>query len=738
MLQSTPFPTPSPTGIFPASALSTRPHCGSPSNWRIAVLVLLGGLITPLISHADSTEFSQLARLDLSELMSVEVTDVGALTTTTLRKTPAAVTRITANDIQSTQARSLAELLEIHVPGVQLINHHWEVSHLGVRGITSDREDKVMIRVNGHVMNERTHHGAITERFMPMLADIQHIDVIRGAGSSLHGLGAVSMVVDITTHDADTQPQSGLQLSLGAGHKFAGFQGHFSKALSEDAKLFVFGGIADVKGASGSVAPLRFGLDAINKITGQPVAAGEDFATHARYGAQHRGLPAVKLHGQISTPRSDSWLRYTRAGMVNPAEIFFSSAPPIGFGFEPERVSHIGYQQLSGHYQFRHQATPRLRLAAELSAGSTDTERTYAYPRDDDNHREDEWLAKLTGNWHLGKHQLALGASYAREKFGIKSPGYGTPKAITARLKETDPWSTNTRSLFAEWQWQASPQLTSFIGGRLDKNTATDSLLSPRAALVWSHTPARVSKLLLTRSQRMNFAEENRLELLEGNDETQPEKLDSLEIRHEFSEGQRQYAISAFYIDLQAIGWDDDADRSVVVGNQQQWGLEFEWQRTFGNTRLQLSHAYTRLIDFELFGENTLITASPFGIGNDLADWSNHQSKLILTHTANNRLSLNSSLRLNWGFPGSRHYRDKLVAEDYQWIGPDWEGGYEESAYLNIGAQYRWTPRTTLNLNAYNLLGVVDKNLNKRNFRDSKGSYWVEAPAIVLNLSTRF
>src|SRR4029077_2608095 len=54
---------------------------------------------------------------------------------------PAAVTKISKEDIYRSGARNLDEVLEIFVPNLEKVDHHWEQNHLGLRGIISDRED---------------------------------------------------------------------------------------------------------------------------------------------------------------------------------------------------------------------------------------------------------------------------------------------------------------------------------------------------------------------------------------------------------------------------------------------------------------------------------------------------------------------------------------------------------------------------------------------------------------------
>ena len=59
---------------------------------------------------------------------------------------------------------SIEQLLEVYVPNMLCLRHNWEASHIGMPGIISDRENKHLFLVNGNVINELTHAGALTER----------------------------------------------------------------------------------------------------------------------------------------------------------------------------------------------------------------------------------------------------------------------------------------------------------------------------------------------------------------------------------------------------------------------------------------------------------------------------------------------------------------------------------------------------------------------------------------------
>ncbi len=90
----------------------------------------------------------------------------------------------------------LDELFEIYVPNVQVMRHSTQ-PHMGIRGIINEREDKYLFRVNQHIQM-----GAMSERDLPMLTDIDYIDFVRGAGSAIYC--AIAGAVNIVTFKGTT------------------------------------------------------------------------------------------------------------------------------------------------------------------------------------------------------------------------------------------------------------------------------------------------------------------------------------------------------------------------------------------------------------------------------------------------------------------------------------------------------------------------------------------------------
>ena len=83
-----------------------------------------------------------------------------------------------------------------------------------------------------------------------MIDDINHIDVISGAGSSVYGLGAGSMVIDIHTLNGDTSKGFSATLRGGGNYDFGSFSFQDSFDLPNDRSLYLYGAIGLIDGVS--------------------------------------------------------------------------------------------------------------------------------------------------------------------------------------------------------------------------------------------------------------------------------------------------------------------------------------------------------------------------------------------------------------------------------------------------------------------------------------------------------
>ena len=699
----------------------------SKSNWGISAMsrrfILKQFLILVILfissenivaDHIEDT--NNIFNMSLEELMNIEVASTATLTESKPRLVPATITTISEEEIKASNARSLFELLDIYVPNLQWIRHNWEMDHLGLRGIINDRDDKYLLLVNGRIMNDRTHAGAFSERDLMYMMDIHHIDIIRGPGSGLYGPGAVSMVINIVTHNAETFQGTEITSRLGAVEEFYSTEiRHGRKFNDDDGGLFLYSGIGKYSGASKYDATQISGLsypedatfpwnpsDPGSYLPGEGTNSGDPLVDVdiPRDGRSHRDLPPLKGYLELTRGNWDIWARYTRGGqqfILPESRMAHFPAGYADFAGFPLEQSSSGYQQATAYFGYNKELTDKLELDLAFSYDLMDFERI-AGGDIFDAYREDEYFGKTMLKYNPNnKHKFALGFEISHEEFGFSSPGWPHEEnAVSFRFSQAgldfNRWSTNLYSIVGEHQWTINDQWTSFIGARVDEHTYTDGMFSPRIALVHTPNDKDTYKFLWSKSIRSNNAEEMRIQAISSGGDSHPEKLDSAEIRYERKHNKKlDLAASGFFhYNLDLIGWSDPDLETDNIGTQKEWGIELEASYHNKKSRISISHGYTKLYDFDLKeGKSTYITSEPFGYGDDFANWSNHITKINAEHKLNDKWTVNGSLRAYWRFSGMRDYEKyKNDTGTFSTADSGWEASYRGNFYLNTGLQY--------------------------------------------------
>ncbi len=360
-------------------------------------------LLSVFPRQAHSIELKQLMSMSLEELMHIRV---ATLTDTDDRYIPAAVTHISAEQIRLSGARSLNELLERFVPGVQYIYHNFGgPTHLGVRGIMGDLEDKYLLQVNGRSINEHTTYGAITERDLSLMADINHIDIVRGPGSAVHGLGAVSMSINITTKKPqNSNNQTEFRTRGGFVERF--FSQELSKTgdINDDIRYSAYAGISQYTGAKPEDSPLRYATSFQTKL-GESVIEGKDVTLDIGNDRQaYRDRPKLKFHLELSTDDWNAWARYTRGGEDLVIAQPNLAATPVGRDVEGSFTDgyppvELGYQQFIIAGTARHRHNEQWLSTFDLSFDIVDIERNITLEPENpgirfESHREDKFMGR--------------------------------------------------------------------------------------------------------------------------------------------------------------------------------------------------------------------------------------------------------------------------------------------------------------------------------------------------------
>lgn len=161
------------------------------------------GLLSTCIcwSAAVSAVADPLLDMDLEALMDLEVTSVSKRVQP-LADSAAAIYVITSDEIRRSGATALADVFRL-APGVDVAKLNASTWAVSIRGLNSKYSHNLLVLVDGRSIYSPLYGGVYWDAAMPMLEDIERIEVIRGPGASLWGVNAVNGVINVITKSAE-------------------------------------------------------------------------------------------------------------------------------------------------------------------------------------------------------------------------------------------------------------------------------------------------------------------------------------------------------------------------------------------------------------------------------------------------------------------------------------------------------------------------------------------------------
>lgn len=695
------------------------------------------------------------------------------LTPSDRRYAPADVTVITAEDIKLTPARNLMDLLEVYVPGAVTMNHH-EGEHVGMRGIMSDRNYKMLVLVNGVSINQSAHSGPVTELTNWDMNDIQKIEIIRGPGSVTYGPGAIECVISITTKNAATAP--GLNTGMQAVEKYDSFGAHISDGYNGGAlKVYSYASLTATRGFE----PNAFAADA-NGNTGY--VGTSNFPSNSPqhynqppldYYRDSNDLPQGKAYLQLDYTKDwKFWARYTNSGTT---ENGVSPQVALTSGGSFQDVKENTDKQYILALENNHEFGSPLSLKTTFNYGSQDHIRrdpgsvaVAASPDLNDAENdvsafsEDDLDVKSLLNYDVAeKYKAAVGVEYLHTHYGPAwgdSPedlrmgetpfGGGTTQAIlngpdsnaisttaggsavnpntTQMYYVGDGWSTNTYSALSELNLSFNPLADLILSGRVDKNSYSQTMFSPRAALVSDWDKAGITKLIWQKSVRMTTGEQMLIAHLNGKT-SGPETLNGLEFDYTPpAVGDFTFDSDAYYNSIQELGF--DGINTTPLGTDRMWGLEAQGQYKTPRWTVGLNHAYVKQLSFNMAPgvinqgisyaeyDKTTGNVTLLGTGNDLNNIANNSTKLFANYKASKKLTIHADTRVFWSFPGAQNGLTMIqnaaqgtanqTAVDNALAAINGEDTYGLDWRLNVSVNYDFTDRFSINIFCLNLLGA--------------------------------
>lgn len=410
---------------------------------------------------------STASMLSLDSLLSIPIS-TAAKYAQTVSEAPASVSVITAHEIEQYGYRTITEALS-HLPGFYVSNDR-NYSYIGVRGFSrpTDYNNRILMLLNGHTVNENYFDGAITET-LPDLDVVERLEIIRGPGSALYGSSAMFAVVNVVTKTGRSLDKFTTRAGV-ASYGARTASADFGRELADGLDILLSGSWGDSKGHS-----LYF-------------AEYDDPSTNGGVSEDLDWEEYYRLYGKVS------FKGFTLSAMKTSRTKGIPTAPWGVLFNNPGARTHDA------------QAFAELRFDRDLGADKDIVLRGYfdsfsyegAYPYDpadggvfwDEN--RGRWAgAEAQFRWDpVAADRIKVGVEYRRHlRAGLRT---GSASGVDV---DTD-FPFVQLSLYAQNELQLNDDLSLTTGVRLDHSSDADQAVTPRGALVYHPTRSTTFKFL--------------------------------------------------------------------------------------------------------------------------------------------------------------------------------------------------------------------------------------------------
>ena len=435
---------------------------------RLMALSVLSLAATHALGQSQSDQ--DLLSLNIADLSRVKVF-TASRHLEEVREAPSSVTVITADEIRGYGWRTFADMLS-SVRGLYT-SYDRNYDYIGVRGFMrpGDFNTHVLLLLNGHRLNDNALDSAALGAEFPLdLELIDHVEIVRGPGSSLYGTNAIYGVINVITR-ASPAP-SAIEVS-GDVSSFLTRSGRMTASTTRgEASAIISGSLYDSAGHASLFFP-EFASPQTNNGFADNIDGGRyaHFFSDLRYG--NLRVQAIYSSRMKIAPTAPSGTTFNDPGTrLTNTQGLLDVDYRRSLSANTDLDLHGTYDHFNYHGTYAYQA-PFGRVL------NFDT--AYA----------DSSGLETTLDRQFGPHHLTVGANYQYSfRVDLENNDPGVPPFLS---DHRTPWQAAT---FAEATFRLGHGVTLHGGGRFDYFSVHGDAFSPRAALVYSPTSSTTLKYI--------------------------------------------------------------------------------------------------------------------------------------------------------------------------------------------------------------------------------------------------
>ncbi len=574
---------------------------------------------TQLFSMDDANLTTEnLLEMDFEQLLDVEVSEVYGASKVQQKTTqaPSSVSIISAKDIKKFGYKTVGDAVASQSGFYTYYDRNYQ--YLGVRGFgrAGDYNTRILLMVDGQRMNDNIYDAASVGTDFPVdLALVEHIEVIRGPGSSLYGTSAFFAVINVITKDTKEFENGMLSAQLGS--------------FSTDKESFVLSRTFD-NGTNLLVSASRY------HSVGQDLYFKEFDAPETNSG-KTKGLDADSYENLFI---KGSFGDFKVQALLNKRE---KSLPTAAWGMEFNDPQALTIDE-HGYLGIKHDKhlNDTWQVSSQIAYNHYHYEGRYPYEEEGEIvvYKDDTPGSWIDGNIDVKytpdeNNQWLFGTYYYKNIEQNMKYFYGDNEIINKVDITTDSYAFYLQNIY-----KYTDKLTFTSGLRYDDYETFGTTLNPRLAAIYQLHPLTSLKLLYGQA----FRAPNIYERLyadggdsqKENPDLNPETIQTYEIvlEHYFKNSD-SLTLSGFYYKIDdLITQVEDTDELLIYQNVDKVkskGLELAYKKSFKNgLKTGVNYTYQYSIDSKT---NQTLSNSPRHIGNLMASMPLFDEKYNLATT---------------------------------------------------------------------------------------------------------
>jgi outer membrane receptor protein involved in Fe transport len=214
-------------------------------------------------------DLTALEKLSLADLLQVQVRGASFFVLP-VDRAPNTSYKLEAKAFTKLPVRTLAQLLDATIPGLAVGNDRFFGPVLAQRGAVTDTNAKTVIMLDGQNLNQRLDYGYNMALALPLLGDLDAVEVIQGPGAILYGSGSISGFVNMLPKSGRTHPGLELGSELGLFDVATNVQASYGVTYgpADRNDFFIYAGLARSSGFVPTSHAWNQGIDMASNVQG--------------------------------------------------------------------------------------------------------------------------------------------------------------------------------------------------------------------------------------------------------------------------------------------------------------------------------------------------------------------------------------------------------------------------------------------------------------------------------------